>query len=185
MTLKSLRGDCPNLKKRAKSGTFKTREHFRESGASGKAVLILATWFGTGLLPFAPGTFGTLGAVPLVLALQHCPLAWRILFFLFFLAAAIWASGRAAFLLDTPDPPQVVIDEVAGFLAATILLRFSWQGLGAAFILFRVFDILKPFPVGLLDRRLKGGTGIVLDDIAAGCYALGVMEILQHLWLSG
>jgi phosphatidylglycerophosphatase A len=173
------------LKKRAKSDTFKTRERFTESDASGKTALILATWFGTGLLPFAPGTFGTLGAVPLVLALQHYPLACRIPFFLLFLATAIWASGRAASLLDTPDPSQVVIDEVAGFLAASVLLRFSWQGLGAAFILFRVFDILKPFPAGFLDRRLKGGIGIVLDDIAAGCYVLGVMEIMQYLRLSG
>jgi phosphatidylglycerophosphatase A len=173
------------LKKREKPDTFKTRKRFTESGVSGKAALILATWFGTGLLPFAPGTFGTLGAVPLVLALQHYLLACRIPFFLLFLATAIWASGRAASLLDTPDPSQVVIDEVTGFLAATVLLRFSWQGLGAAFILFRVFDILKPFPVGFLDRKVKGGVGIVLDDVAAGCYALGVMEIMQYLRLSG
>jgi phosphatidylglycerophosphatase A len=167
------------LKKRENADSLATKERFRKGGASDKTAFILATWFGTGLLPSAPGTFGTLGAVPLIVVLQYCPLACRVLFSLFFLAAAIWVSGRAAFFLDNPDPPQVVIDEVAGFLTATILLHSSWLDLGIAFLLFRVFDIVKPFPVGFLDRRLTGGIGIVMDDIAAGCYTLGVMSIIH------
>ena len=167
------------MKKIENGDSLATRERFRKSRTSDKAVFILATWFGTGLLPFAPGTFGTVGAVPLILVLQYCPLACRVLFSLFFLAAAIWVSGRAASFLDNPDPSQVVIDEVAGFLAATILLQGSWPDLVIAFLLFRVFDILKPFPVGFLDRRLTGGIGIVMDDIAAGCYTLGVMGIIH------
>jgi phosphatidylglycerophosphatase A len=167
------------LKKKDNSAILTKRERFRESDISGKAAFILATWFGTGLLPLAPGTFGTMGAVPLVLALQHCPLACRIPFFLLFLVVAVWTSGRAECLLETSDPSQVVIDEVAGFLAATTFFQVSWQDVGIAFFVFRFFDILKPFPVGLLDRRLHGGTGIVMDDIAAGCYTMIVLLFLQ------
>jgi phosphatidylglycerophosphatase A len=76
----------------------------------------------------------------------------------------------------------VVIDEVAGFLAATIFLQISWQDVGIAFFVFRFFDILKPFPAGLLDRRLHGGWGIVLDDIAAGFQTLLVL-LLTHVFL--
>ena len=169
--------------KRENSATLTKTERFRKSGISGKAAFILATWFGIGLLPLAPGTFGTLGAMPLLLALEHCPLVCKIAFFFFFLAVAIWASGRTESLLETGDPSQVVIDEVAGFLAATIFVRVSWQDIAIAFFLFRAFDILKPFPVGFLDRRLHGGVGIVMDDIAAGCYTL-VLLLFMRVFLA-
>lgn len=155
------------------------KELFDQSGISGKVALILATWFGAGLVPFAPGTFGTLGALPLALALSYCPLTFRILLVFVFLATAIWASGRAESLLGKPDSPEIVVDEVTGFLVASFLLKASWLDVGLAFVLFRVFDILKPFPVGLLDRRLRGGLGIVMDDLAAGCYTLGAVEIIR------
>ncbi len=171
------------MKKKENSAILTKRERFRESDISGKAAFVLATWFGTGLLPRAPGTFGTIGAVPLALALQHCPLAFRIPFFLVFLLVAIWASGRAESLLETDDPSQVVIDEVAGFLAATIFLQAPWQEVGIAFFVFRFFDIFKPFPVGFLDRKLQGGVGIVMDDIAAGCYTLVVL-LFMHVFLA-
>jgi len=169
------------LKQKENSVILTKRERFKESDITGKAAFVLATWFGIGLIPFASGTFGTLGAVPLALALQHCPLACRIPFFLFFLVVAVWTSGRAESLLKTSDPSQVVIDEVAGFLAATIFLQVSWQDVGIAFFVFRFFDILKPFPAGLLDRRLHGGWGIVLDDIAAGFQTLLVL-LLTHVF---
>jgi len=159
------------------------RERFRESDISGKAAFVLATWFGMGLFPFAPGTVGTLGAVPLALVLQHCPLMFTISFFLVFLVLAIWTSGSAESLLETSDPPQVVIDEVAGFLAATIFIHVSWWDIGIAFFVFRLFDIVKPFPVGFVDRRLHGGVGIVMDDVVAGCYTLVVL-LLMHIFLA-
>lgn len=155
------------------------KEIFEQSGISGRIALVLATWFGVGLVPVAPGTFGTLGALPLVLALSYCPLVFRIFLGLVFLATAIWASGQAESVLGRPDPPEIVVDEVAGFLVASLFLKASWQYVGLAFLLFRVFDILKPFPVGFLDRRLTGGLGIVVDDLAAGCYTLGSIEIIR------
>ncbi len=155
------------------------KELFNRSGFSGKTALFLATWFGTGLLPFAPGTFGTLGGLPLAVALLYFPAPFRAAFLLVFLLVAVWASGRSQSILGRSDPPEVVIDEVAGFLVATWLLRPDWANLAGAFLLFRLFDILKPFPVGFIDRRLKGGLGIVLDDIAAGGYAWACLELVH------
>jgi len=170
------------LKQKRISAILTKRTRSKKNDIVGKAAFVLATWFGIGLIPFASGTFGTMGAVPLVLALRHWPLAFKITFFLFFVALAVLVSGRAESLLETNDPSQVVIDEVAGFLAATIFIQVSWQDIGIAFFVFRFFDILKPFPAGFLDRRLHGGLGIVLDDVAAGFQTLLVL-ILIHAFL--
>jgi phosphatidylglycerophosphatase A len=167
------------LNKGKKSAIF-AKKRFREIDTLGKAAVILATWFGMGYFPFAPGTVGTVGAIPLSLALLRCPFSFRVSFFLVFFVLAVWASGRTESLLGTRDPSQVVIDEVAGFLAATVFMQTSWQEVGIAFFLFRFFDIVKPFPAGILDRKLRGGMGIVLDDVAAGGYTLGVI-LLMHL----
>jgi len=165
------------------SDNLSRNERFARTGFSGKTALFLATWCGIGLLPFAPGTFGTLGAMPLAVGLLYLPVTFRAAFLLIFLVVAVWASGRSESLLGRADPPEVVIDEVAGFLVATWLLSPSWANLAGAFLLFRLFDILKPFPVGFLDRRLKGGAGIVLDDIAAGGYAWVCIELIHFLRL--
>jgi phosphatidylglycerophosphatase A len=170
------------LNKGKKSAIFGKNKGFKESDTLGKAAVILATWFGMGYFPFAPGTIGTVGAIPLSLALLRCPFSFRVSFFLGFFVLAVWASGRSESLLGTRDPSQVVIDEVVGFLTATIFMQTSWRDVGIAFFLFRFFDIVKPFPAGLLDRKLGGGIGIVLDDVAAGGYALGVI-FLMHLLL--
>ena len=94
---------------------------------------------------------------------------------------AIWSSGRTCALLGEDDPPQVVIDEVAGFLLAVFFLPYSWFNLGLGFVLFRFFDILKPFPIRLLDQKLPGGAGIVLDDVMAGIYGNVLIRIV--LWI--
>jgi len=148
---------------------------FKRTGPGGKAALVLATWFGTGLMPKAPGTFGTLAAMPLVLIgwfgtrYSVAALAGMILI-------AVWAAHRAANLLEREDPPEVVIDEAVGFLTTLLLLPVTWQSIGLGFILFRCFDILKPWPVRQAER-LTGGLGIVMDDLLAGLYA--------HLFLRG
>ena len=161
------------------SDNLSPREVFHRSGISDKTALFLATWCGMGLIPFAPGTFGTLGALPFAVALSYFPVPFRAAFLLIFLVIAVWASGRAQSLLGKSDPPEVVIDEVGGFLVATWLFRPSWANLAGAFLLFRFFDILKPFPVGFLDRKLRGGLGIVLDDIAAGGYAWACLALVH------
>jgi phosphatidylglycerophosphatase A len=135
-----------------------------------KLAHVLATWFGCGHVPYAPGTAGTLGAVPLYLLL-------RPMGHLAVLAAAalltivgIWAADVVAKELGTKDPQIVVIDEVAGVLLTLSVAPPTWAALAAGVVLFRVFDQTKPWPARTAERRLPGGWGIVLDDIAAGAW---------------
>ena len=161
-----------------------TEEHleaalvFRQSGIYGKTALVLGTWFGSGLMPFASGTFGTLAAVPLAaLWLFFSPLS-SALFLIVMVLVAIWASQTVQKLLKRVDPSEVVIDEAAGFLLTLLWVPMSWGTLLAGFLLFRLFDIWKPWPAGPAER-LHGGVGIVLDDLVAGLYAnLGLRIIL-------
>lgn len=146
-----------------------------------KTASLLATWFGAGLLPKAPGTWGSLAAIPFGLALTWLGGPWLLLagavaIFL----AGIWAGGRYAEERGLADPGAVVIDEVAGqWIALVPALLNPWMIL-LAFLAFRLFDIVKPWPVGWLDRELKGGLGIMADDVLAGVYGavvvLGVAE---------
>jgi phosphatidylglycerophosphatase A len=156
---------------KSQSDNFFLWHVFRESDPPGKIALTLSTWFGTGLLPVAPGTFGTLAAIPLVIGMAYLGVGPRAFIFALVVAVAIWTSDRSRKLLAQHDPSIVVIDEVAGFLLTMFILPFSWLNLGIGFMFFRFFDILKPYPIKRLER-LKGGFGIVMDDIVAGIYAL-------------
>ena len=144
-------------------------------------VILLATWWGVGFSPIAPGTVGTLAAVPFFLLLSLLPL-WMYLICVFGIGlAACWAAGRAEALLGEQDPRSIVIDEVVGFFVVMIALPLTWPfwlSLLAGFILFRVFDVLKPPPIRLVERKVKGGYGVVLDDILAALYAHIVLRIL-------
>ncbi|MDY6881338.1 MAG: phosphatidylglycerophosphatase A [Desulfatiglans sp.] len=142
---------------------------YKEASLHDRCVLILSTWFGSGLLPGAPGTFGTLAALPLVLALSGLGIGFKAFFLLILTGISIWAAHRSQGLIGKPDPREVVIDEVVGFFLTMTFIPFSWWGLGLGFALFRLFDILKPFPVKKAET-LKGGLGIVADDIVAGLY---------------
>ena len=153
------------------SDTLTLRDAFRKADFSGKLALAFASWFYTGLMPWAPGTFGTLMAVPLILALNHLGEFYEGLALLLLVPTAIWASSLCERHLGRSDPPEVVIDEVAGFLLTFFLLPLSWLTLCLGFVLFRFFDIAKPFPIGWLEKRVRGGTGVVLDDLLAGVYA--------------
>lgn len=149
---------------------------FSQTGFKGRIALILATWFGSGLMPVASGTFGTLAAIPFVLLISCFGGWYGAIALVFVIAVAIWASHRTWKLLGKPDPSEVVIDEVAGFVVTMFLLPPSWAAIGFGFILFRFFDIVKPWPVRQAEK-LKGGFGIVMDDLLAGVYA--------HLFLRG
>ena len=143
---------------------------FRESAFSEKIAFVLSTWFGSGLVPFASGTCGTLAAVPLILLLDSLGIRDNVLTVLIAVVIAVWSSGRTRVLLGKSDPSEVVIDEVVGLLLAMALLPKTWLALCLCFVLFRFFDILKPFPIKQLET-LKGGFGIVMDDLFAGLYA--------------
>ena len=139
---------------------------------------LLSLGLGSGLAPKAPGTFGTLMAVPIYLLLLE-PLSDAV-----YLAALIALTGLGVFLcgqtakaLGVHDHPAIVWDEFAGFWLAAYLLPEGWWWLVAAFVLFRVFDIVKPWPISWLDKRMKGGFGIMIDDIVAGLFAWGVIQL--------
>jgi phosphatidylglycerophosphatase A len=138
----------------------------------------LATWFGIGLLPIAPGTWGSLAALPLAWAIcSRWGASGLALAFLVVSALGVWAAGAVARAGKARDPGMVVIDEVAGqwlVLLAAPLGPLPWS---IAFLLFRLFDIWKPWPVNWLDRHVEGGCGIMLDDIAAAVYALLALRI--------
>jgi phosphatidylglycerophosphatase A len=153
------------------------RDIFAQANFPGKISFVLSTWFLTGLLPFAPGTFGTLAAIPLVLVLSYLDPLSRVLVLVLIIVIAIWSSDRAQKLFGQKDPEFIVIDEVAGFSVATSFLPPTFTALCLGFILFRIFDILKPFPVKNLET-LKGGLGIVADDIMAGFYAFAGAKVI-------
>jgi len=157
------------------------RNAFEQADISGKVALCLATWFCTGLLPKAPGTFGTLGAIPLVLGVQILGTVSSALFIGVFSLIAVWSSGLGQRLLGRQDPGEVVIDEAAGLLVTFFLLPLTWCTLIPGFILFRLFDIFKPFPIKRLEK-INGGKGIVLDDLMAGLYANLALRVLFFLF---
>jgi phosphatidylglycerophosphatase A len=166
------------MKSRDPNHHFSFGRAFAQSGISGKVALVLATWGGLGLLPVS-GTFGTLGAVPLVIWMRGLGPFPRTLVVIAGIAVAMWASQVAKDLIGKEDPSQVVVDEVAGFLTAMAFLPCRWTDIGIGFVLFRLLDIWKPFPAAQMER-LPGGVGIVMDDVVAGLYAfLGVWIILQ------
>jgi len=167
---------------RAAELTF--HEAFNRAGFSGKAALILSTWFGIGLAPRAPGTFGTLGALPVAAVVSYCGFLCQGIAVILVIPLAVWSAEVSRKLMAKEDPQVVVIDEAAGLLLALFLFPLSWLSIISGFVLFRFFDILKPFPVGLIDRKVKGGLGIVLDDLMAGIYANICLRIIFLIFIS-
>jgi len=141
-------------------------------------VTLIATSLGSGLLPLAPGTMGTLTAIPLAWALAKLAPIW---FWLATIAvSAIGTAAASAFQRanGTDDDQRIVIDEVAGYLVTLLVVPKNGATLLLAFFLFRLFDIWKPFPVRLIDQKVGGGFGVMADDLAAGVYGAIVLWIL-------
>lgn len=141
-------------------------------------VHIFAFGFGSGLAPFAPGTFGTLAAIPIYWLLSFLPLWLYALVLLAAIIFGIWVCGESAKRLGVPDHGGIVWDEFVGFW---ITMLAAPSGLGwilVGFVLFRIFDIWKPWPIYIVDDKVKGGFGIMLDDMIAGAYAFMIMQIL-------
>ena len=141
----------------------------------------LALGFGAGLAPFAPGTFGTLVAIPIAHGLRHVTgdLGYALAVALLF-AAGAWASAVTSRHLGVADHGAIVVDEVVAFLAVLFFTGLEPFREIAAFLLFRLFDIVKPFPARLFQDRLPGGCGVVADDLAAGVYANLVLQALIY-----
>ncbi len=146
-----------------------------------KLIMFIATGAYTGYLPKAPGTWGTLVALPLnILLLRLSAKDYGISLAIIFLLA-VYTAGAAEKILDRKDPGAIVIDEIIGMLITLIAAPATPLVWLVAFLLFRLFDIIKPWPVSWADRRLNGGLGIVMDDVLAGGYAWLVLHGLLTL----
>ena len=145
-------------------------------------IKLIVTFFGSGLLPKAPGTWGSLATLPVAYLIGTYFGSNGILVFVVLVTAlGIWASNVYVRSTGKKDPGEVVIDEVAGQSLALSLVPLDWRLYLVAFVLFRIFDILKPKPVSTLET-LPDGWGIMLDDLMAGLYALGVFVVAQSFW---
>lgn len=141
-------------------------------------VHFLALGFGSGLAAKMPGTFGTLAALPLVVLLSHfASFPVYLIVTILVSVAGIWICGKAAEDMGVHDDSAIVWDEVAGMLITMLAVPLSWQTLLAGFVLFRFFDILKPWPISYLDKHVHGGFGIMIDDVLAGIFALAALNV--------
>lgn len=139
----------------------------------------LAIGFGSGLASKAPGTAGTLVAVPIYLAMVNLA-PWQYLAVVLALfVVGIWICDVTARQMGVHDHPSIVWDEIVGYLITMIGVPTGWFWVIAGFVLFRLFDILKPWPIRLVDKKVKGGMGIMLDDVLAAIFALIVLQIGQ------
>ncbi len=155
--------------------------------ALGSPAGFIATGFGSGLSRYAPGTVGSLAALLLAAVyLRYLPASplWLALLLVAALLLGVWCCGIAGRHLGVHDHSALVWDEFVGQWLVLLAVPVSWQGWLAAFVLFRVFDILKPWPVRTADRLVKGGWGVMLDDILAAVYALLLLLAVDHLWPS-
>ncbi|MDM8555085.1 phosphatidylglycerophosphatase A [Desulfococcaceae bacterium HSG7] len=136
-----------------------------------KVILFMATGGHTGNIPFAPGTFGTFVGLLPCFFLSEINTGGALFLIIVFTIGAIWIAHRAEALLKQKDPGCIVIDEIAGLMVTLWGFPFSMLPVVSGFILFRIFDIAKPFPIRLIEKKIPGGAGIVLDDIIAGVYS--------------
>lgn len=141
-------------------------------------IHFLSLGFGSGLAKKAPGTFGTLAAIPVVLLAGQLGFTGFLIATLVACVVGVFFCDFTAKAMGVHDHPAIVWDEIAGFMVALIAVPLNWQTILVAFILFRIFDIAKPWPIRFLDRHVHGGLGIMLDDIIAGLATLAILHVL-------
>lgn len=146
-------------------------------------VHLLAFGFGSGVIPKAPGTWGTVVAIPIYLLLQGLPLLPYLIVLLAMTLVGIWLCHVTAKDLGVHDHPGIVWDEIVGYLITMIAAPSSWLWMLIGFVLFRLFDILKPWPIRTIDNGVEGGLGIMLDDVLAGIMALASLQLLAYFIL--
>jgi phosphatidylglycerophosphatase A len=163
---------------------FNSETSRKEKGSAGqprfsnRLIIALATWGKVGYLPAAPGTWGTIAALPLWWLLTHLGPLGYVLALAALLAVSVMVAGPAQDLLGRHDHPAIVIDEVVGLLIALAGVPLNWTWVLVGFVAFRAFDILKPWPLSYLNRDTSG-LAVVLDDVAAGVLARLVLAVLM------
>ncbi len=156
-------------------------EHAPNKPDMGNPVHLLAFGFGSGLAPKAPGTFGTLVGIPVFLLLQPLPpIYYGILVAMAFLLG-IGLCERTSRDLGVHDHGGIVWDEIVGYLVTMLWAPPGWVWMVIGFVLFRFFDILKPWPIRWFDRKVSGGFGIMLDDLIAGLFAAALLFAIQRM----
>ncbi len=143
-------------------------------------IHFLAFGFGSGLLPKAPGTWGTLIAIPIWFLLAQLSLEYYLLVTVLLSFLGVWLCGVSSKKLGVHDHGGIVWDEICGYLVTMIALPVTWYWALAGFILFRFFDIVKPWPIKILDKKVKGGFGIMIDDIIAGGLAAVILQLALY-----
>ena len=144
--------------------------------------MFLATGFNIGYIPFAPGTFGSIPGLVLGFALAGLTLPLAVICLVVFIALAVGIAATAEKRLKQQDPGCIVIDEIAGMAVTLVGLPFNLTTALIGFIIFRILDVLKPFPIRSLDKRVSGGVGIVMDDVAAGILANLLLRMLIYFF---
>lgn len=159
---------------------MKTNKNSIDKSLLCNPVHLLSLGFGSGLSPIAPGTFGTLVGVGIYLLVMAFPFVWYLLLTLIAALCGIYLCEQTSRALQVSDHPAIVWDEIVGYLITMMFAPMGWQWIIAGFVLFRLFDILKPWPIGLLDRRIKGGAGVMLDDVVAGLFSACCLAALEY-----
>ena len=148
--------------------------------ALGTGAGFVAFGFGSGLSRYAPGTVGTVAAIPFAFLLKSLPMVWFWLLLGSFFLAGIHLCDISSRRLGQHDPGGIVWDEMVAYCLTVAFLPLSWPWWLAAFVLFRFFDIVKPWPIRQLEKRFSGGLGIMLDDIAAAAYSMVILAVLAR-----
>ncbi|RTE67266.1 phosphatidylglycerophosphatase A [Amphritea opalescens] len=141
-------------------------------------IHFLAFGLGSGASPWAPGTAGTIAAIPLFLLIQPLSLFWYAVVLLVTFVVGIYLCGKTSEDMGVHDHGGIVWDEFVGYWITMFAAPAGWQWMLVGFVLFRIFDILKPWPISWADKKVAGGLGIMLDDVLAGLVALGLLQLL-------
>lgn len=148
-------------------------------------ILFCATGFGSGASPIAPGTFGTIIGVMIYLLISQLNVVPYFLVTLLLLVIGIPICAQACKRLNTHDHPGIVWDEIVGFLITMFFSPVNWLTICLGFLLFRLFDIWKPWPIKVCDQKVPGGLGVMLDDVLAGVYSLCALQIILYFFCLG
>lgn len=141
----------------------------------------IAFGFGSGAIPIAPGTFGTLLAIPFYLALQQLPHTAYLITVILITLGSMWLCGKVSREIATHDHQGMCLDEFVGFFVTMYAVPLSLTWIIIGFLLFRLFDIWKPQPIRYLDEKMTGGVGMILDDVLAGVYSCLILHLL--IWI--
>ena len=147
-----------------------------------RAVMFCATGGGIGYAPIAPGTFGSFAGLLICFGLSRFSVWTALGLTVALILFAIWIAHEAEKALKQKDPGRIIIDEIAGMAVTLIGIPFTITNAAMAFILFRVYDIAKPFPIRLVDRKVPGGLGVVLDDVVAGVFGNLSLRLLLFIY---